>query len=62
MTPKLLEAASTLTFKDGTTRNVARVPPEQWQQHKDLLCSLYQDRTVAELMEVMKHEHGFVAK
>ena len=49
-------------FKDGTARNAARIPEAQWDEHKELLCSLYQEKTIAEITAFMQAEHGFVAK
>jgi hypothetical protein len=49
-------------FKNGTARNAPRLPKEKWDEHKDLLCSLYLEKTVAEILAFMRTEHGFMAK
>ena len=49
-------------FKDGMSRNTARIPKAKWDEHKELLCSLYQENTVSEMLAFMQTEHGFVAK
>jgi hypothetical protein len=49
-------------FKDGTAKNTARVPTTKWDAHKELLCSLYQEMTVSEILTFMRLEHCFVAK
>jgi hypothetical protein len=53
---------SEFKFKDGTARNTPRIPKAKWDEHKELLCSLYQDMTVDEIVEFMQTEHGFFAK
>jgi hypothetical protein len=53
---------SEFKFKDGTARNTRRIPKAKWDEHKELLCSLYQDRTVEQIVEFMRAEHGFVVK
>ena len=49
-------------FKDGTAKNVARVPKAKWDEHKKLLCSLYQEMTIGDILAFMQTEHGFVVK
>lgn len=49
-------------FKDGTARNTRRIPKAKWDKHKELLCSLYHNMTVEEIVDFMRAEHGFVAK
>jgi Clr5 domain len=49
-------------FKDGTAKNAARVPKAKWDEHKELLCSLYQEMTSSDICAFMRTEHGFVAK
>jgi hypothetical protein len=51
-----------LRFKDGTTRNAARIPKDHWDAHKELLCALYREKTIAEILSFMQSEHGFVVK
>jgi len=53
---------SKFRFKNGTARNAARIPKERWDVHKELLCSLYQEKTIAEILAFMRAEHQFVAK
>jgi hypothetical protein len=50
-----------LMFKDGTKRNARRVPHEKWNQYKELLCLLYREKTVSEVLKIMKDEHQFIA-
>ena len=49
-------------FKDGIRRNATRVPEERWNQHKKLICSLYQENTVEKVLETMKTRYNFVAR
>jgi len=49
-------------FKDGMTRATARIPKAKWDEHRELLCSLYQEMTVADILAFMRTEHDFVAK
>ena len=51
-----------LRFKDGTARNRARIPKERWEEHKELLCSLYREKTINEILLFMWTEHAFAAK
>ena len=53
---------SVFRFKDGTARNTPRIPPAKWDEHRELLCSLYQNMTVDEMLAFMRTEHGFVVK
>lgn len=50
------------TFKDGMTRNSARVAQEKWTEYKELLCSLYQEKTIAEILVYMRTNHSFEVK
>jgi hypothetical protein len=58
-TPSFL---SKLKFKNGIARNTPRIPKAKWDEHRALLCSLYQGMTVEEMVEFMRAEHGFVVK
>jgi hypothetical protein len=49
-------------FKDGMVRNSARVSKEKWAEYKELLCSLYKEKTIAEILVYMRTNHGFEAK
>jgi hypothetical protein len=49
-------------FKDGIAKNAARVPKAKWDEHKKLLCSLYREMTIGDILAFMRAEHGFVAK
>jgi hypothetical protein len=49
-------------FKDGTAKSAARVPKAKWDEHKELLCSLYQEMTISGILAFMWTRHGFVAK
>ena len=49
-------------FKDGTARNAARIPKAKWDEHKELLCSLYQEMTISDVLAFMRIKHGLVAK
>jgi hypothetical protein len=49
-------------FKNGTAKNAARVPKAKWDEHKELLCSLYQEMTISDIRAFMQTEHDFVAK
>lgn len=51
-----------LRFKDGTIRNTARLSKAEWDKHKDLLCSLYQEKSIREVLVFMETKYGFVAK
>lgn len=44
-------------------RNASRIAKEQWETHKAAIIHNYrdQDKTLDQVMEVMKMEHGFVA-
>lgn len=50
------------SFKDGRARNTARIPKARWDKYKQLLCSLYQEMTINDILIFMSIEHGFVAK
>jgi hypothetical protein len=49
-------------FKDGASRNTPRISKAKWDEHKELLCSLYQEKTISEVLAFMQTEHAFVAK
>jgi hypothetical protein len=49
-------------FKDGTAKNAARVPKAKWDEHKELLCSLYRRMTIRDVLAFMRSEHGLVTK
>jgi Clr5 domain len=49
-------------FKDGTAKNTTRVSKAKWDEHKELLCSLYQEMTISDILAFMRTRHGFVAK
>jgi hypothetical protein len=49
-------------FKDGTSKNAARIPKAKWDEHKEQLCSLYQEMTIGGILAFMWTRHGFVAK
>jgi len=49
-------------FKDGVAKNAARVPKAKWDEHKKLLCSLYQEMTISDIRAFMRTEHSFVAR
>jgi hypothetical protein len=51
-----------LRFKDGTAKNVARIPKAKWDEHKEELCSLYPEMTINGILAFMWARHGFVAK
>lgn len=33
--------------------------PQDWADHKQTIISLYQDKELDEVMEIMEREHGF---
>jgi hypothetical protein len=47
-------------FKELAARNAARIPQEKWNEHKAELASLYQERTLKEIMIHMETAHTFV--
>lgn len=49
-------------FKDGAVKNAPRIPKRRWGEHKELLCSLYHEKTIADMITFMQTEHDFVAK
>jgi hypothetical protein len=53
---------SEFKFKDGTARNTPRISKEKWEEHRELLCSLYQEKTILEIVTFMQNEHDFMAK
>ena len=53
---------SEFKFKDGTARNTPRISKEKWKEHKELLCSLYQEKSIIEIVAFMQSEHNLIAK
>jgi hypothetical protein len=53
---------SEFRFKDGATRNASRISKEKWEEHRELLCSLYEQNTIAKIITFMRTEHDFSAK
>jgi hypothetical protein len=62
MDPSTASANTAYTFKDGMIRNSARVSKEKWTEYKELLCSLYQEKTIAEMLVYMRTNHNFEVK
>jgi Clr5 domain len=50
-----------LIFKHGFRLNASRVPNQQWNQHKELLCSLYREKPMSEVVKIMKDEYNILA-
>jgi hypothetical protein len=53
---------SEFKFKDGNARNAPRISKRKWEEHRELLCSLYEQNTIAEIITFMRTEHDFAAK
>jgi hypothetical protein len=47
-------------FKPFAAMRTERIPPEKWQEHKEELSNLYLEKTLGELMIVMRDRHSFV--
>jgi hypothetical protein len=46
-----------------TIRRAPQLPIDQWTKHRDVIKNLYidQDKTLNEVVDTMKREHGFQA-
>jgi hypothetical protein len=62
MDPDTASANTVYVFKDGMIRNSARVPKEKWIEYKELLCSLYREKTIDEILVYMRTNHNFEVK
>ena len=46
-------------WKGPATARAKRMAPEKWEEHKEELCSLYQEITLEALVVIMKEKHDF---
>jgi Clr5 domain len=47
-----------------TTRRAQQLPIDEWTPHREVIKTLYidQDKTLNEVVDIMKRDHGFQAK
>src|SRR4051812_14829662 len=51
-----------LTWNPTSSLRAPRISGDKWTEHKDRLCQMFQEKTLEEVMAVMKNEYGFTPR